>query len=351
MSLFEQPKIKTIQHKNSLFHELQNSVIFIPNKNQNDIINFIHLNNEKLQKEFNGVSKKFFLSSDIIFNKSLNQQIKYRFPRLNKFNYFNTELQDITTCLGVSNHNGGAFIINEFESEFIEFTDTDVNKFKDFINYTLQLKDELDYLPESCSEYNENIKLDKETQIKVDTILNELSELRKNGDLLKVLPIIEKYIEENNTSIDKLSKLVIDNNYNILLPDYNLEIKLSHLTKSIYFLFLENKEGIRLTDLHKYKTDLFKIYNAISYREDYDKMLISINDVIDISTNSIYVHLSRIKSAFTKVLHPTIAQHYIVYGNKLEPKKINLDRDLVDGLGVSIRILAKEIQKYAQDLL
>ncbi len=331
------PRIE-IDNRNDFINILNGYVIFIPNENQQEIINFIHSNSESLKNNFNRICKKFFLASDITFETSLPQEIKYRFPILNTFEIKeNIEFNTINTYLGISNSKSGLLTINYGQSQFIEFNYTDVEVFQnfitDYINYWIyRLYEEEDFLP-FTGNFDENIRLDKETQAKVDEILEQLSDLKKKGELLKVLPIIEKYISENSNPIEQLSRIVVDREYNIFLPDYDLEIKLSHLTKAVYILFLRNRRlGIPLTKLkeEQYKSKLISIYKEISNREDYDKMLASIDDLVDIKTNAIYVHLSRIKSAFTKVLHPDIAEYYYVYGDKSKPKKINLESNLIE---------------------
>jgi len=123
-----------------------------------------------------------------------------------------------------------------------------------------------------------------------------------------------------------LSPLEIrDENYQILLPKYGIEIELSHLTKSIYILFLLHEE-IRLTNLKEHKRELLKIYKQVSNRENYDQMVQSVEDVINLETNAIYVHLSRIKAAFYSKLDWGIAEHYCISGARNEPKSIKLSR-------------------------
>jgi hypothetical protein len=58
-------------------------------------------------------------------------------------------------------------------------------------------------------------------------------------------------------------------------------------------------------------------------------MLLSVYDIIDTKTNAIYVHLSRIKSAFTKAVHPSIAEYYFIDGGKSKPKKVKINKELI----------------------
>jgi len=57
---------------------------------------------------------------------------------------------------------------------------------------------------------------------------------------------------------------------------------------------------------------------------DYDKMSKSIDDVINLETKAIYTHLSRIKSAFYKIMDASFAQYYIVSGSGENERKVLL---------------------------
>ncbi len=74
-----------------------------------------------------------------------------------------------------------------------------------------------------------------------------------------------------------LSRLVIDKEYRIGLPDYNnLEIKMTPLHKALYLLFLRHPEGILLKYMPDYKQELTTIYKQLSNRENYSNMKKSI---------------------------------------------------------------------------
>lgn len=172
-----------------------------------------------------------------------------------------------------------------------------------------------------------NIELDEEARLEVKNIEKALSNLRESGNLIAVLPIIESFFNTTRTTLllsQPLSPLKITEDYKMFLPGYNnMEIKMSHLTKSIYLLFLAC-ESVDLRELKSCEEDLMEIYKIISNQENYDKMLQSVKDVVDLETNAIYVHLSRIKSAFCSKMDSKIAENYYVDGKRNEPKEIKL---------------------------
>ena len=262
----------------------------------------------------------------------------YKYPRLNKEDIYralklnNDPLQLISSLLKQKiNYVGGGFVDFSYSTnKIIYFTSNNPAYLKEFLsnyfedNYLFDLgveEEEDDLLP-----------LDDETQAYLENIKETLYKLQKKGIILRVLPIIEKYIEENSAEPDELSQLIITDDYKIILKDYNqMEIKMSHLTKAVFFLFLRyQKKGILLNELSKYEKELLEIYKKISNRNDYEAIKKSVKDIVTPGTNAIHMHLSRIKSAFTKKIHPVIAKNYYVTGKKNAPKKIILPSQYID---------------------
>ncbi|GAW88677.1 hypothetical protein FPS14_contig00008-0061 [Flavobacterium psychrophilum] len=152
--------------------------------------------------------------------------------------------------------------------------------------------------------------------------------LEKSGQYFLIAPKIENLIK-NLFKHDKdhdfmISEVLINYDFQIILPQYqNREIKLSHLTKSIYILFLKHPEGILLRELYKYENELLSIYKAISYQVSLDKMKKSVQHLIT-NEKAIFVHFSRIKSVFMKNFTNNYARYYYIQGEKGQKKLIKL---------------------------
>lgn len=167
-------------------------------------------------------------------------------------------------------------------------------------------------------------QLDEEAKEIVQDLENKLKELKDSGQLLFLIPVLKDLLNKQSHTIDfnSISKMEIDYQNKIQLPYFKKEVELSHLTKSIYFLFLKHPEGINLKELGNYKKELLTIYNSVSNQLDYDKMAKSIDDVINLETKAIYTHLSRIKSAFYKIMDASFVKYYIVSGSGVEDRKV-----------------------------
>ena len=75
----------------------------------------------------------------------------------------------------------------------------------------------------------------------------------------------------------------------------------------------------------------------------------SINDILNTETNAIYVHLSRIKSVFTKMLSPKIAESYYIDGGKNKVKFIKFNQNSISPLK-NINCLPIIIEEYNDEV-
>lgn len=127
-----------------------------------------------------------------------------------------------------------------------------------------------------------------------------------------------------------LSRLIIDNKKRIFLPDFgNIEIKLRPLEKTLYFFYLNHPEGVGLSFLRGKKDELKNIYSEVSGSKNLDEMADRIDDIVNITTNSAFQKISKIKAAFVKSIGEELAMHYYIQGGYEEVKKVVLDRGLV----------------------
>lgn len=167
-------------------------------------------------------------------------------------------------------------------------------------------------------------QLDEDAKEVVQELENKLADLKDSGQLLFLIPVLKDILNKQSEKIDfnSISKMEIDYQNKIQLPYFKKEVEMSHLTKAIYFLFLKHSEGINLKELGNYKKELLSLYKSVSNQLDYDKMAKSIDDVINLETKAIYTHLSRIKSAFYKIMDASFAKYYIVSGSGEEERVV-----------------------------
>ena len=147
---------------------------------------------------------------------------------------------------------------------------------------------------------------------------------------------------ENET---KISRLEIDEKYNILLPDYeNTQIDMATLPKALFILFINHPEGILLKEISDHETELKAIYLIISKRVNEKNKEESIDLLCSPFDNSINEKINRIEYAFTKkrIFFPR-ARHYIITDIEDEKKCIIIDRKKVT--------IPKKIMKVVKEIL
>lgn len=127
-----------------------------------------------------------------------------------------------------------------------------------------------------------------------------------------------------------ISRLVIDEQYRIFLPDYNnIEIEMGPLPKTVFIFLLKHPEGVLFKSLKPHIKELKEIYTKVGNRLDTEQIDKSIKELTDPRSNSINEKCSRIKEAFISKIDDLIAKNYYVTGNRSSNKGIQLDRSLV----------------------
>lgn len=168
-----------------------------------------------------------------------------------------------------------------WETCFVDITNSGIEELANLVERYFECGRGVLFSPLITNE--ENFPLDEETQKIVDDINQKLSELNKTGKFLFALPDIYKYLEEFRT-VQKpiISQLYINPDFQIFLTDYgNQEIKLSHLTKSLYILHLIHGK-LDLDDIRHHRKTLLNIYKTVSYRTDLENVCLQTNlDILE----------------------------------------------------------------------
>ena len=311
---------------------------------------FFENNFEHYRNTLQSINKTFVIVNNQSVSESEINTLKYYFPALHIDNIDFNPSQSLLDYLGYSGTIQTGIIIQsdnynyEKEISIVEinhsvsteniklFFDATINHLKENKGFVFEpIKRELVF----CSPINliketdEGENIDDETKEQVELVLKKLNEIRDKGNFIALLPLLEKHLLDQNQNNTKLSHLHIDQDYKIWLTDYNMEVKLSHLTKSLYLLFLAMEHGIHLDELIDFKKYLVTIYMSVSNQENYEKMMQSVDLLLN-DKNAIYVHISRIKAVFLKLVQENIAKKYYITGYKHQTKSIALERKLTN---------------------
>ena len=114
----------------------------------------------------------------------------------------------------------------------------------------------------------------------------------------------------------RLSRLLITSDCRFILVDYgNKEVELQPVHKAVYLLFLAHPEGIEFKRLADYRDELTNYYMKTARLMDKERIVESIDHLVDPLDNAINEKCSRIKRAFTALMDEYAASYYIISGH------------------------------------
>lgn len=164
-----------------------------------------------------------------------------------------------------------------------------------------------------------------------------MEEVQEKVAMLRLHGVSEWVLKKYLFPQKKLSRLVITEKYEVVLPDYkDMVIKMEPLVKAIYILFLRHEEGIIFKHLPDYREELYDIYVAIRSCQDKPfpqsekRIRQSIESVTNPLSNSINEKCARVRAAFVSQFDESISSAYCIDGHRGEAKRIALDRSLVE---------------------
>jgi hypothetical protein len=129
----------------------------------------------------------------------------------------------------------------------------------------------------------------------------------------------------------RISRLIVTKDYKVLLSDYGMmEIPMYPLAKIVFILFLKYPDGIRFKEMSDHLPELERLYQDVTGRELDTRIRNSLIDLCDSSHQSLPQKIARIRGALCSLLPRSIADVYSIQGPNGAPKKIPLDRNLVE---------------------
>jgi len=354
---------------------VQNQVIYIGADNDDNVTAFIDQNYEVLKTKFAEKDLTFIyypkLKNDIDeLLKLIKPAFNYTFPQFNNqnFDFMKSFFESMTAkeyynfiidTLQLPDFNKPALIKNlhniyEGEENLFYGFPLDENISTELMSYVERtVKPNTSYegnewfqKPKNEPGYNADVNFDWEASIISNEIKAKIDLLLANGkhkalaemvihicsNLKDIKPELFEKIKSLNIADNKtkLSPLVIDTNYRIFLLDYgNIEIVMPPLPKTLYLFFLQHPNGIMLHDLVDHKKEILSIYNKITNSSEPTEIIKRIDDMVDMTNNSINEKCSRIKEAFVSKIDDSLAQHYYVNGKRGAPKKVSIPSNLI----------------------
>ena len=158
-----------------------------------------------------------------------------------------------------------------------------------------------------------NEQLTPETRaLELKRLIEQLQAEGRNDLLLKAIgvPLLEELRIE--AAKGRLSRLVITEDYRFILEDYHKEVELQPVHKAVYLLFLAHPEGIEFKRLANYREELTRYFMATAKIMDKEKVIESVDHLINPLDNAINEKCSRIKKLFLELMDEYTASYYII---------------------------------------
>ncbi len=158
---------------------------------------------------------------------------------------------------------------------------------------------------------NDNKEAEKLAQ-ELHSIVARLQQTGRYDLMLRAIsvPVLEQlFIEAAKT---RLSRLVITRDFRFILADYDKEVTLTPVHKSLYILFLNHEEGIEFKDLADHREELRQIYRGVSPATDPARIDETVDRLTNPTDNAINEKCSRIKAAFAVLMDKYSLNYYMI---------------------------------------
>ena len=152
----------------------------------------------------------------------------------------------------------------------------------------------------------------EERALELKRLIEQLQAEGRTDLLLKAIgvPLLEALRIE--AAKGRLSRLVITEDYRFVLEDYHKEVELQPVHKAVYLLFLAHPEGIEFKRLAEYREELTRYYMATAKMMDKEKVMESVDHLINPLDNAINEKCSRIKKVFLELMDEYTASYYFI---------------------------------------
>ena len=180
----------------------------------------------------------------------------------------------------------------------------------------------------------------EEMALEVKQLTEQLVVLGRNDLILKAIGVSVLEQLRIEAAREKLSRLVITEDYRFVLADYNKEVELQPVHKAVYLLFLNHPEGIEFKRLADHRQELLDLYMKTARWMDKEKIEESVDKLVNPLDNAINEKCSRIKKVFLDMMDEYRANYYIISSHTQKHiagrvwyerlKVITLPRELVD---------------------
>ncbi len=168
-----------------------------------------------------------------------------------------------------------------------------------------------------------------------DTCIQKIREENVDAKILKQARTIfngirNEFVYQGEEQSTEPVSIIIDNKGKIFLPEFDLEIKLTPLFKTLYLFYLTKPEGVTVTQLSDFRSELLSIYRKLrpsASIEDAEARINNLSHPLGDGFNPTKTHINKI---ITELLKEPLADFYRISGTAGNPYKVKVPRNLID---------------------
>ncbi len=171
----------------------------------------------------------------------------------------------------------------------------------------------VEQLGEGSNGMTEQPMTPEEIAQEVKNLVGQLQQAGRTDLLLRAIgvPMLEELLIE--AARVRLCRLIITKDYRFILEgEGRREVELQPVHKAVYLLFLAHPEGIEFKRLADYRQELEHYYMATARVMDKERVVESIDHLVDPLDNAINEKCSRIKKVFLSMMDEYSASYYII---------------------------------------
>lgn len=181
--------------------------------------------------------------------------------------------------------------------------------------------------------------MNDKAHISYHTAKRLLIDLIKNNDFSgdeDVLKLFHSILSEQSCSDcfedGALSRIIIDREVRIFLPDYSpQEVKMPYLPKTVFLFFLLHSDGVEFKSLCNYRQELYDIYQMVAIKKNIeaDKIRQVLGNLVEPVNNRIYETCSIIRKILLDIVPSPCIGLYCITGKRGGIHHILLERELI----------------------
>lgn len=181
--------------------------------------------------------------------------------------------------------------------------------------------------------------------------LLENNDFSTDEDIMKILgSVVQKETNDASNDKEKISRIVIDKEGRIFLPEYSsVEVKMPYLPKTVFIFFLIHEEGLEFKSMYNYVQELYEIYQIVALEKNTEagKIRRSLENLVEPVNNRIYEICSIIRRTLSVVVPASLMEVYCITGKRGEKHRIPIERVFVDVKNEKLRemFVTKNVMK------